>query len=125
MTTGGLATGEAVNTRAVDLHATDTRVWCTHWGTLTQRDGNTQSGVSLVPTDEQRMAYKQSTEWGAATAIKKARSTWFCATDSTSSYFWLQKTVDVAAEKTVVEVPDVEFRFHTASELSDDTHNSS
>jgi len=45
MMTSGLATSEAMNTRAVYLHATDTRVWCTHCGTKTQRDGNTQWGV--------------------------------------------------------------------------------
>jgi len=89
MMTSGLATGEAMNTSTVDLHATDTRVWCTHCGTETQRDGIcSEVSSSLVPTDEQGMTFRKLPEWGAATTISRARPAWFCAADSTSSYFW-------------------------------------
>jgi len=75
MSTSGLATGEAMNTRTADLPTDQIHVWCTQYGTEVALGSELLS--SLVPTDEQGMAFRKSLEWGAAIEITRACPAWF------------------------------------------------
>jgi len=68
MMTSEVAAGNAMNARAVNLHATDTRVWGMHRGTKMQQDGIMQWGV-IKPRSYWRAwnGVLEFTEWGAAT----------------------------------------------------------
>jgi hypothetical protein len=95
-TTGGIATGKTVNPEAVDFGAADARVRCTHVGLETQWNDDTKRGVIKSRTDCRTIACRKSPECGVPAAMRRARPTWVCAADITSSSLRLTSGVSKA-----------------------------
>ena len=87
MTTGGFATGKALNTEAVDFGVADAHVRCTHGGPETQWNGHTKGGVIKSRTDcrTRNRVQKITGVWCSSRDKTGAPDSCVCAADITSS----------------------------------------